>query len=317
VNDVDPAADVCSSTADQARMSGKNIGDLLNAGNVTWGNFMGGFNLSTTNSNGTTGCNRSTHSSVTASTSADYIPHHNGFQYFASTANPKHARPNSTAAIGYTVQPGSTTPDPANHQYDIDDFFGAVSAGNFPSVSFLKASAYQDGHAGYSNPLDEQAFVTKVVNFLQQQPPWANTAVIVSWDDSGGWYDHAFATPTSSSFDSVADQLNGPGVCGSGTQPQGVNGTPVNGRCGPGPRIPFLVISPWAKRNFIDHTRISQASIVRFIEDNWLGGQRLGGGSFDATTGDIGNMFDFNSNADVIPLLLDPALGTAVATPPP
>jgi phospholipase C len=96
-----------------------------------------------------------------------------------------------------------------------------------------------------------------------------------------------------------------------------VNGTPVNGRCGPGPRIPFLVISPWAKRNFIDHTRISQASIVRFIEDNWLGGQRLGGGSFDATTGDIGNMFDFNSNADVIPLFLDPALGTAVATPPP
>jgi phospholipase C len=138
VNDVDPAADVCSSTTDQARMSGKNIGDLLNASNVTWGNFMGGFNLSTTNSNGTTGCNRSTHSSVTASTSADYIPHHNGFQYFASTANPKHARPNSTAAIGYTVQPGSTTPDPANHQYDIDDFFGAVSAGDFPSVSFAR-----------------------------------------------------------------------------------------------------------------------------------------------------------------------------------
>jgi len=315
INDVDPGADVCSSTTDQAMMTGKNIGDLLNAQKITWGGFMGGFNLSTKNGNGTTGCARSTMSNVVGAATADYIPHHNWFQYYASTANPQHLRPTSMAAVGYTTVPNTTTVDPANHQYDSDDFFAAVSAGNFPSVSFLKAPAYQDGHAGYSDPLDEQAFVTKVVNFLQQQPDWQSTAVIVAWDDSDGWYDHAYVTPTSASFSS-ADQLNGNGICGTGTAPAGLNGKPVNGRCGPGTRIPFLVISPYAKKNFVDHTAISQASIVRFIEDNWLGGQRIGGGSFDATAGSINNMFDFSSAARTTPLFLDPTLGTQVSTAP-
>jgi phospholipase C len=315
INDVDPGADVCSSATDQAMMTGKNIGDLLNAQNITWGGFMGGFNLSTKNSNGTTGCTRSTTSTVVGAATADYIPHHNWFQYYASTANPQHLRPTSMAAVGYTKVPNTTTVDPANHEYDSDDFFTAVSAGNFPSVSFLKAPAYQDGHAGYSDPLDEQAYVTKVVNFLQQQPDWNSTAVIVAWDDSDGWYDHAYVAPMSASFSS-ADQLNGNGICGTGTAPAGLNGKPVNGRCGPGTRIPFLVISPYAKKNFVDHTAISQASIVRFIEDNWLGSQRLGGGSFDATAGSINNMFDFSSAARTTPLFLDPSLGTQVSRAP-
>jgi phospholipase C len=315
INDVDPGGDVCSSTTDQAMMSGKNIGDLLNTANITWGGFMGGFNLSTTNSNGTTGCKRSTTSTVVGAATADYIPHHNWFQYYQSTSNPQHLRPTSTAAIGFTTVPGSTTVDPANHQYDMDDFFAAVSAGNFPSVSFLKAPAYQDGHAGYSDPLDEQAFVTKVVNFLQQQPDWKNTAVLVTWDDSDGWYDHQFQTPTSASFSS-ADQLNGNGVCGTGTAPNGLGGKPVNGRCGPGTRIPFLVISPYAKPNYVDHTLISQASIVRFIEDNWLAGQRIGGGSFDATAGSINGMFNFSGTVNTAPVYLDTNTGIQVATPP-
>ena len=316
INDVDPGNDVCSSTTNQALMSGKNIGDLLNASSITWGGFMGGFNLATTNSNGTTGCLRSTTSTVVGAATADYIPHHNWFQYYASTANPSHARPASTAAIGYTIAPSSTSIDPANHQYDSDDFFASVKAGNFPSVSFLKAPAYQDGHAGYSDPLDEQAFVTKVVNFLQQQPDWKNTAVIVTWDDSDGWYDHAYTSPTSASFDAVTDQLNGSGICGTGTQKNGVAGSPVNGRCGPGTRIPFLVISPYAKKNYVDHTLITQASVVRFIEDNWLGGQRIGGGSFDATAGDIRSMFDFSGANNATPLYLDPSLGTALSSAP-
>jgi len=317
INDVDPANDLCSSATDTALMSGKNIGDLLNAHNVTWGGFMGGFNLSTTNSNGTTGCKRSTISTVVGAATADYIPHHNWFQYYASTSNPTHARPTSIASVGFTTVPGTTTTDPANHQYDADDFFAALSAGNFPSVSFVKAPAYQDGHAGYSDPLDEQAFVTKVVNFLEQQPDWKNTAVIVAWDDSDGWYDHQFVAPTSVSF-STADQLSGSSQCGAlgSTPPNGISGKPVNGRCGPGTRIPFLVISPYAKQNYVDHTAISQASVVRFIEDNWLGGQRIGGGSFDATAGDISSLFDFSSAARTTPVFLDPTLGTQVATAP-
>jgi phospholipase C len=316
INDVDPASDVCSSATDQVLMSGKNIGDLLSAKNITWGGFMGGFNLATTNSNGTTGCKRSTVSPVVGQAAADYIPHHNWFQYYASTANPQHLRPGSIDAIGYTFQSDGKTVDPANHQYDSDDFFAAVKAGNYPSVSFIKAPAFQDGHAGYSDPLDEQAFTAKVVNFLQQQPDWKSTAVIVAWDDSDGWYDHAYANPTSSSFDAQADRLTGIGKCGSGTPLAGVNGGLVNGRCGPGTRIPFLVISPWAKVNSIDHTRITQASVLRFIEDNWLGGQRIGGGSFDATAGSITGMFDFNGAGNNPTLFVDPTQGTPVTSVP-
>ncbi len=314
INDVDPGYDVCSKPGNQAMMTGRNIGDLLNAAGITWGGFMGGFDLDVRNANGTTGCKRSTHSTVVGATVKDYIAHHNWFQYFASTANPTHARPRSLADIGYSFAHDGKTPDPANHEYGLADFYRAVAAGNFPAVSYVKLPAYQDAHAGYSDPLDEQAGVVRLVNFLQHQPGWNNTAVIVTWDDSDGWYDHAFAKTTNPSFDKEADQLDGPGVCGSGTPRAGVDGKPVNGRCGPGTRIPFLVISPWARPNHVGHAEISQASVVRFIEDNWLHGERLGGGSFDATAGSLMGLFDFaHGGGHVARLYLDPATGLPVA----
>ena len=55
------------------------------------------------------------------------------------------------------------------------DFYDAVNAGNFPAVNFLKAPGYQDGHAGYSDPLDEQAFIVHVINFLQKSAVTGNT----------------------------------------------------------------------------------------------------------------------------------------------
>ncbi|MGE4481400.1 phospholipase C [Acidocella sp.] len=295
INDVDPAYDVCSSSTNQVLMTGKNIGDLLNASGITWGGFMGGFDLNATNANGTTGCARSTVSSTVGETVTDYIPHHNWFQYYASTSNPNHLRPKALVDVGYSYDHDGAA-DPANHEYDLKDFYKAVAAGNFPAVSYIKLPAYQDGHAGYSDPLDEQAGLVKLINFLQRQPGWKDTAIIVAWDDSDGWYDHVFTKTTSSSFDATADQLNGAGVCGTGTQPKGVEGQPVNGRCGPGTRLPFLVISPWARQNYVDHTLITQASVVSFIEDNWLHGERLGGGSFDAQDESLMGMFDFHGH---------------------
>ena len=85
-----------------------------------------------------------------------------------------------------------------------------MKAGNFPSVSYIKLDAWQDGHAGYSDPLDEQAGTAALVNFIQQQPDWKDTAIFVIWDDSDGWYDHAYTQPIHASFDAEADQLNGP-----------------------------------------------------------------------------------------------------------
>jgi phospholipase C len=308
--DIDPAGDACSSKSSQAMSNARNIGDLLNAATVPWGNFYGGFNLQTINANGSTGCGRSTVSQVTGGAAGDYTPHHIWSQYFASTANPTHARPTSTKAIGYTTVPGTKKVDPANHDYDLDDFFTAVGSGNYPAVSFIKMASYQDGHPGNSNPIDEQTGLVNLINFLQQQPDWDSTAVIIAYDDSDGWYDHGFAPTTRPSF-SPSDFLNGAGICGviGTTEPKGISGLPVAGRCGPGTRQPFMVISPYAKKNYVSHVQITQASIPQFIEDNWLDGERLGGGSFDATTGSIVDMFNFNK-ANSVKLALDPTTGT-------
>ena len=327
IGDSDPTGDTCSSKTSSFSLSGKNIGDLLNAAKISWGSFMGGFDLTATNSGtSTTGCARSTFSSIVGGNVPDYIPHHAWFQYYASTANLTHARPSSVQAIGHTLQTDGKTVDPANHGYDLNDFFAAVSAGNFPAVSYIKLPAFQDGHPGNSDPLDEQTGMVNLINFLQQQPEWKETAVIVTYDNSDGWYDHAFATPTSASYDPTADQVNGPGLCGKGVaiqpQPNGLIGKPVNGRCGPGTRIPLLVISPFAKQNFVSHTRISQASVVRFIEDNWLNGQRIGGGSVDASAGSIMDMLDFGDHdfdrddLAANKLFLDPTAGTVIVSVP-
>ena len=180
VGDPDPLNDVCANpTRNQVQMSGKNIGDMLTDAGVTWGSFMGGFDLTIKNANGTTNCSRS--STGLAGTTKDYIPHHAFFQYHSLTANPKHTRPSSISEIGHD--------GPANHNYDINDFWAAVKAGNLPAVSFIKAPAYQDGHAGYSDPLDEQTFIVNLINFLEKTPEWASTAVIIMYDDSDGWYD--------------------------------------------------------------------------------------------------------------------------------
>lgn len=314
IGDVDPAYDVCSGET-QVTMVGRNIGDLLNERGVSWGGFMGGFDLTRVNENGTTGCNRTTVATAVGAATEDYIPHHNWFQYYRSTSNPKHLRPGSISAIGHSLSADGKTVDPAYHEYDVSDFFAAVKARNFPAVSFLKAPGAQDGHAGYSDPLDEQVFMTQVINFVQQQPEWISTAVIVLWDDSDGWYDHAYVSPTHPSFDLQVDRLNGRGRCGRGTAPAGVSGAPVNGRCGPGTRIPLLVISPWARQNFVDHTPIVASSVIRFIEDNWLDGRRLGGGSFDATAGSIMGMFDFRGEPRSDKLFLSPRTGTIIESP--
>ncbi|GGA35712.1 phospholipase C [Dyella nitratireducens] len=307
ISDADPIDDVCSpSSGSRVRLSGKNVGDLLSAKSITWGFFEGGFDLTAVNANGTTGCKRSTTSTVTQVTKVDYIPHHQPFQYYANTANPTHARPTSVAMIGHNG-------DAAHHQYDINDFYAAVEAGNMPAVSFLKAPGYQDGHAGYSDPLDEQQFVVHVLNFLQKRPEWRDTAVVIAYDDSDGWYDHQTAPQVNASHSSQ-DALNALGVCNGRSTLPGVNTTePVQGRCGYGPRLPLLVISPWARRNYVDHTITDQTSITRFIEDNWLGGRRMGGGSFDAMAGKLDAMFDFShSSLESRRLLLDETTGEPV-----
>jgi phospholipase C len=306
IGDSDPYYDDCSSTTERVGLlnTNQNVGTLLGAAGISWGWFQGGFTPSTPASGTTPAACTTTTSRLDGTPETAYSAHHNPFQYYKATSNPHHLPPTSLSEVGHDGQ--------ANHLYDLSYFEQAALAGDLPSVSYLKANRAQDGHPANSSPLDEQVFITNIINFLQTLPTWSQTAVIITWDDSDGWYDHVMppvinqSNTTSSS--TAADALSGPGLCGSG------NSTLAGqqARCGYGPRIPLLVISPYAKRNFVDHTLTDQSSVVRFIEDNWQLPQ-IGNGSFDVIAGPLTNMFNFNYQRTGT-LILDPSTGQVVSS---
>jgi phospholipase C len=304
VGDPRPFGDVCNplgSTQVKLDSPGRNVGDLLNAKAVSWGWFQGGF----------ANCN-SIHKASDGSVKQDYIGHHEPFQYFASTQNLTHLPPSSPAMVGFT--------DQAKHQYDLSALFtinsvsGATSRTyditgfqpdvKLPAVTFLKAPGFMDGHAAYSDPLLEQHFIVQVVNTVMTSKYWNDTAIVVLYDDSDGWYDHVYPPLVNASalsaLPSSSDALTGPGQCGVPLAGA------VLGRCGYGPRQPFLVISPFARRNFVDHTVTDQTSVLRFIEDNFnLGlidaapGKSVAqGGSFDQIAGSLNSLFSFEEDED-------------------
>ena len=277
----------------------------------------------------------------------DYIAHHEPFQYYESTANPHHLTIPQTGGhdtlvglktIGTDTQSydhGVAQFDTPNHQYDTSDFDDLVSAIDnglspdyLPAVSFIKAPGYEDGHAAYSDPADEQNFVVHIINELEQSPDWSSTAIVINYDDSDGWYDHDFSGVTNQS-QSPADNLTntalGPigaanptsGLCQAAqSKPPG----PLageQGRCGFGPRLPLLVISPWAKTNFVDGNMSDQSSMINFIEYNW----HLPGipGSFDTALDhtdhqegikfDLAGLFNFDGPPNDTTYILDPVTG--------
>jgi phospholipase C len=293
--DPDPAYDDCSndngsSHHNLASMQGTNVGDLLNAQGVSWGWFQGGFAATTPYAGpGTHARCESAHRNVGGDRHEDYSAHHEGFQYYASTSNPHHLEPADVSEIGNDGQ--------ANHNYDLSWFTKALDAGNLPAVSFLKAAAYQDGHAGYSDPIDEEHFYVKYINAIMKSPYWQNTAIFIAYDDSDGWYDHVAADVTNGSTDPDEDAA---WCAGSGVP--AVNG--YLDRCGPGPRLPLLVISPYARKNFISHQLSTQSSILRFIQSNWGLGS-IGDGSFADGAQNLTPLFDF-SQQPLKPLILRP-----------
>lgn len=288
IANVNPTLDDCS-TGTVVTMSGKNIGDLLNAAGVTWGWFYQDWKpVSITGGK--------------AQCTGTYNPHYAPFQYYASTANPHHLPPASVGTIGFT--------DQANHQYAVSDFWSALANGNLPAVSFLKAGTTQTGHPSDSTPLEEQTFLVNTINQLEESPYWRDTAILITYDDSDGWYDHVLGPIVSPSNDPNNDGLLGTSeLCGTPKPNAYLD------RCGYGPRLPFLVISPFARRNFVGHSVADQSSIIRFIEDNWRLG-RVGDQSFDSIAGSIVNLFDFDTRGDDRgfdrKLILDPDTGQSV-----
>ena len=323
ISDIDPAYDLCSNPNAPShagtlpgnpsvpgdtvpepngvtmQMTGPNIGNLLNAKGITWGWFEGGFAPTGRTSSGFPICDQQAHANIGGALVTDYIPHHEPFQYYESTSNPYHNPPASVDDVGVSDPPGTPLSQAVNHQYDLSWFNATLTNGNMPAVSYLKAPAYEDGHAGYSDPLDEQRFLVDEINRIEESRFWPTTAIFIDYDDSDGWYDHQMGPIIRQSAD-VLDTLTGPGHCGSpNTSAPGFQ----NDRCGVGPRIPLLVISPWAKTNYVDSTFTEQASIVRFIEDNW-GLGRLGNGSADATAGTLDNAFDFDQRYGHAPAVI-------------
>jgi phospholipase C len=300
--DIDPYYDECSdsnhtSSNPEGVMTGENIGDLLNSKHVTWGWFQGGFAPTSSNSGGAV-CGAQS-DNIDGSALNEYTPHWNPFQFNATTANPAHLAPSSESAIGRT--------DQANHQYDLSDFFTTLKNGNMPSVSYLKATTAQSGHPGESDPLDEQQWLVNTVNQIEQSRYWSSTAIVITYDDSDGWYDHVAPRLLNGSDNSTIDTAmceQTPVRVGSGS-----------GRCGYSQRLPMIVISPYTRDNYVSNNLTNTTSVVKFIEQNWLHGQTIPG-SFDATSGSLdarGGLLDFNTRPHFEPLILNPTTGAVVS----
>jgi phospholipase C len=166
-----------------------------------------------------------------------------------------------------------------------DDYFAAAGNGTLPSVSWIMPS-YDTAEHPPDSIGDGEAWVTSVVNAAMQGPDWLHTAIFVTWDDWGGFYDHVKP---------IVIDKNGYGI-----------------------RVPGLLISPFAKPGFIDHQTLSFDAYLKLIEDRFLGGARL-----DPTTdgwpdprptvredaaqlGDLSLEFDF-SQVPLEPVILDPS----------
>ncbi len=273
----------------KVHMTSPNIGEKLSSRGVTWGWFYGNFGK--IKLDGRMECNPA------------YNSHYEPFQFYASTANPRHLPPSSPWVIG-------TNADQANHQYDLSDFWTAVGNGYMPQVTFLKAPDSETGHPFTSGPLEEQRFLVNTINRLEKTPQWPNMAIIITWDDSDGWYDHVMPPIVNQSSGISQDRLLGDtGLCGK------VEEGGHQYRCGYGPRLPLLAISPWAQKNYVDHTLTDQTSVLRFIEDNWDLGRLGDPQSFDLKANPINGMFDFNQTPETGQLILNPEDGTVVSTP--
>ncbi|UTH72576.1 acid phosphatase [Chromobacterium sp. IIBBL 290-4] len=183
------------------------IADRLDAKKISWAWYAGAWNAAL-----------SDRKAIGNNTSPvpDFQTHHQPFNYFSS------------------FDPVSQADYRAKHLKDFDQSFLAdAAAGKLPQVAFYKPQGNLNQHAGYASVADGDSHIASVIGQLQKSPQWKNMLVIVTYDENGGFYDHAKV--------------------------------PKGDVWGPGTRIPAIVISPFAKQKFVDHTQYDTASILRFL----------------------------------------------------
>ena len=197
------------------------IGDRLSDQNVPWAWYSGGWNTA-----------------VLGHADPLFQYHHQPFAYYANYADGTAGR--------------------ADHLKDEQDFYADVVGGKLPAVSFVKPLGPDNEHPGYATLLTGQQHVADLVSTIQNSAYWADTAIIITYDEHGGRWDHV--------------------------------APPVIDKWGPGLRVPTIVISPYARKGFVDHTQYDTTSILKLIEERWRL-QPLG--TRDAATGDLSTAFDF------------------------
>ncbi|GAB7537705.1 acid phosphatase [Burkholderia sp. 22PA0099] len=190
------------------------IGDLLSTANVSWAWYGGAFGAALSNAQGTTPAAAADGTTIAK---ANFQYHHQPFNYYKDLA------PGTAARAAHVLDGGING----------SEFIKAIDAGKLPQVSFYKPQGNLNEHAGYTDVASGDQHIADVIAHLQKSPQWNNMVVIVTYDENGGFWDHA--------------------------------APPKGDRWGPGTRIPALIVSPFAKKGFVDHTQYDTASILRFI----------------------------------------------------
>ena len=204
------------------------IGDRLNETGISWTWYSGGWN-----------------DAVAGHPDPLFQSNHQPFAYFANYAD--------------------GTPGRAAHLKDEKDFLTALSTNNLPSVSFIKSIGADNEHPGYASLLQGQQHVADLVSAVQNSPYWSDTAIVVTYDENGGFWDHV-APPTVD-------------------------------RWGPGTRVPAIIISPFAKKGYVDHTQYDTTSILKTIEVRW---NLAPLGTRDAAANPLTNAFDAAAGAGAV-----------------
>ncbi len=216
-----------------------NIGDRLSEQDISWAWYAGGWN-----------------DALAGHADPLFQYHHQPFAYFANYAD-------GTAAK-------------TAHLKDEQEFTASLGNGTLPAVSFIKPLGPDNEHPGYAALVRGQQHVADLVGAVQNSPYWADTAIVITYDENGGRWDHV-------------------------APPQG-------DKWGPGTRVPTIIISPYAKRGYVDHTQYDTTSVLKFIENRW-GLAPLG--TRDAAANDLTNAFDFGT----IPGLPNTGGGAAAGKP--
>lgn len=248
------------------------IGDSLSAANVSWKWYSGGWTqiLAYSGSNPSPTTNPSY---ATANASLQLQYHHQPFAYYDNYApfDTTHTVPAAMvggfagAGTGSLVagQSGVTrAQNSAAHLQDETNFFTDVASGNLPAVSFIKAVGVNNEHPGYAALQVGQAHVASIVQAVQANPAlWAHTAIIVTYDEHGGRWDHA--------------------------------PVPTRDIWGPGERVPLLLISPLVRKGYVDHTQRDTSAVLSTIE------QRFGLAPLNTRDGAATTFFDAFTQLDV------------------